>query len=203
MVALMGKNGAGKSTLLRILARISAPTDGSALFKGRNLFSGSATDRQGLLYIGHAPGLYPVLSARENLSLFAGFHNVQITPADIDEALALVGLLEQADDQIRIYSQGMLQRLKLCMAILIDWDLLLFDEPFAGLDAQGRVLVEGIFSEWRRQKRTMLLVVHDLDWAWDQCSRLVLLANGNIDSEFDLAEADQTAVRNIFREVVG
>ena len=72
--ALIGKNGAGKSTLLRILGKISTPEEGQIEVKGNDLFNGVAAHRQGIYYCGHAPGLYPSLTAGENLYYFSAFH---------------------------------------------------------------------------------------------------------------------------------
>ncbi len=202
-LALMGKNGAGKSTLLRVLARISSANGGSVDFDGNDILSGPAANRRGILYLGHAPGMYPALSARENLRLMAEFQGGNPSVEAIAQALATVGLQRQADDPIRIYSQGMLQRLKLALALLVDWKLLLFDEPFAGLDAQGRTLVDSVLADWRQQARTMVLVVHDFEWIWQNCSRLALLADGIIQAEFGIADDNRVAAEKLFRELVG
>ncbi len=73
-VALIGKNGAGKSTLLRIMAKISTPEEGQIKFNGKNILNGDASNRKGIYYCGHAPGMYPSLTASENLYYFSALH---------------------------------------------------------------------------------------------------------------------------------
>ena len=133
-----------------------------------------------MLYLGHAPGLYPGLSARENLAFAYRIYAQGDYNFSPDSVLKDVGLLRQADDPIKVFSQGMLQRLKLALAKTIDWKLLLFDEPFAGLDLQGRSLTQSFFDDCKSPERSLLLVVHDLEWALDHCSRIILLEKGKI-----------------------
>ncbi len=178
MVGLIGRNGVGKSTLLRILARISAPDRGQILFQGRDIFKGSALDRKGIHYLGHAPGLYPSLTAEENIHFALTFHGEKPAKASISEALERVGLTAQRRDPIRVYSQGMLQRLKVALANLLPWTLLLFDEPLTGLDTQGSQLVESLLKEWRTSHRALLMVAHDLEWVLTFCSRVLILEKG-------------------------
>ncbi len=203
ITALMGKNGVGKSTLLRVLARISAPNSGEIQFNGKALIKGAAQNRSGILYLGHAPGMYPVLSAVENLRLMCRLHGRQIDRKAIMTMLEKVDLVRQSDDPIKIYSQGMLQRLKLCLALLVDWDLLMFDEPFSGLDVQGRALTEEIFAEWKTANRTMLLVVHDFQWIWRLCNRLLIIDQGEIalDTPVNPSTKDKAAAE--FMRIVG
>jgi len=178
VVGLMGRNGVGKSTLLRILARISAPDRGKILFRGQNIFKGSALDRRGIHYLGHAPGLYPSLTAGENISFALTFHGEKPDQTRITAALDRVGLTAQRKDPIRVYSQGMLQRLKVALANLLPWTLLLFDEPLTGLDTQGSKLVESLLKEWRTPHRALLMVAHDLEWVLTFCSRVLILEQG-------------------------
>jgi len=202
IIALMGKNGVGKSTLLRILGRISTANSGEVKFAGKSLLKGDSENRRGILYLGHAPGMYPPLSAKENLGLFSRLYKSPTTEPGIEEVLEIVGLTKQADDPIRIYSQGMLQRLKLALAMLIDWKLLLFDEPFTGLDEQGRELVEKILRQWQSTNRTILLVTHDFEWSWQFCHRLVVINRGTIQYNFNIAETDINTARDQFRHLL-
>ncbi len=201
IVAIMGKNGVGKSTFLRILARISAPTKGRAKFKERDLFKGPSTNRRGILYLGHAPGLYSSLSAVENLILFSGIYETPVSQKTIYSVLDRVNLTAQATDPIKVYSQGMLQRLKLALALIIDWKLLLFDEPFTGLDVQGRGLTESILVDWKAEGRTIILVTHDFSWSWNFCSRVVFLDNGRVGSDYQTATDNYELADTRFKEL--
>ena len=109
VIALTGKNGAGKSTLLRILARISQPDGGTVIYNDVDIFKGKASARRGILYLGHEPGLYPSLSAIENIEFASRIHGAFPVAEDIDTTLKNFGLSEHIDDPIKIYSKGMLQ----------------------------------------------------------------------------------------------
>ena len=178
--ALIGKNGAGKSTLLRILAKISTPENGQVEFKGNNILNGVATHRQGIYYCGHAPGFYPSLSASQNLRYFSAFHGCNNQTEKISSAIQDYNLLDAIDEPVKVYSQGMLQRLKLVLIELIDWSLLLIDEPFNGLDMAGREFVKNKMQEWQNGKRCILFVDHDIERALDLSSRVMVLDQHSI-----------------------
>jgi len=202
VVGLIGRNGVGKSTLLRILARISAPDRGQILFQGRDIFKGSALDRKGIHYLGHAPGLYPSLTAEENIQFALTFHGEKPAKTSITEALERVGLTAQRKDPIRVYSQGMLQRLKVALANLLPWSLLLFDEPLTGLDTQGSQLVESLLKEWRTPHRALLMVAHDLEWVLTFCSRVLILEKGVLVVDELTEGAGKEALRKAYRDLM-
>ena len=203
IVAVMGRNGVGKSTLFRVLARISSPVNGEITFQGKSILKGSDSNRKGILYLGHAPGMYPPLSAVENLQLISAIYSSPVSQSEIMSALNRVGLTEQINDPIKIYSQGMLQRLKLALAILVDWKLLLFDEPFTGLDAQGRKFTEMILADWKQAGRTVMLVTHDFEWSWSFCTRIVILESGIIQYDFSPSDNGFSDAQNQFRKLIG
>jgi ABC-2 type transport system ATP-binding protein len=180
VVGLLGRNGAGKSTLLRIIAGLSSFDGGTVSINDQRVASTNYRARADFLYLGHAVGMYPVLSAVENLRYAAELYSVTPDAARIRSVLATVGLSRQQDEAIKVYSQGMLQRLKLALASLLPWPLLLFDEPFAGLDSQGRSFTDTVIQQWKRDGRTMLLVVHDLEWVLESCTRMLILDRGAI-----------------------
>lgn len=201
-VSIMGKNGVGKSTLLRIIARISAPDSGQILFKGQDLLNGPPETRKPLLYLGHHPALYPSLSAVENLTLALALRQLPENRERVISMLCELGLGNQMNDPIAIYSQGMLQRLKLALASLVDWELLLFDEPFAGLDAEGVERVNGFLCRWKKAGKGLVLVLHSLDRALEYCSRFLFLSDGNIGSDLQLDKTSEDDVKETFRTLL-
>lgn len=202
VVGLIGRNGVGKSTLLRILARISAPDRGQIFFRGRNIFKGSARDRRGIHYLGHAPGLYPSLTAEENIRFALTFHGETPTVSSVTAALERVGLTAQRKDPIRVYSQGMLQRLKVALADLLPWSLLLFDEPLTGLDTQGSQLVESLLTEWCTPHRALVMVAHDLEWVLTFCSRVLILEKGALAVDERTEGGGKDTLRKAYQEVM-
>ncbi len=199
----MGKNGVGKSTLLRILARISSPDGGEISFQDRDLLKGTPEVRNKILYLGHHPALYPSLSAVENMHLALELRgNTAVSISAVRDQLKALGLTRQINDPIGIYSQGMLQRLKLAQASLIDWELLLFDEPFSGLDAEGITRVQACLQDWKKSGKTMILVLHSVERALEHCSRFIFLSRGKIGADLTTIHEGRDPVMEAFQSLV-
>lgn len=179
-VIIMGKNGAGKSTLLRIIARIMACDKGEILFQNNDLLNGSPLVRQKLLYVGHASAMYTTLSAIENLQLALRLRGTPVEISRIQDQLNYYGLTNQSNDPISIYSQGMLQRLKLAYASLASWNLLLIDEPFSGLDTEGIALMNKSLHRWKKLGKSMMIVLHNQSRAEELGDRILRIKKGLI-----------------------
>ena len=158
-LAVLGPNGAGKSTLLRVLATLLRPHAGSCRVLGHELPGQAPAVRGRLGYLGHEPLLYRDLTGRENLLYQARLHGV---PRErVAERLAAVGVERRADEPVRVLSQGTVQRLAVARAVLHDPELLLLDEPRAGLDPAAAEQREPLIG--RASGRTRVLVTHDLE----------------------------------------
>tara|TARA_Y100000590_G_scaffold403969_1_gene491093 strand:- start:5537 stop:6220 length:684 start_codon:yes stop_codon:yes gene_type:complete len=181
-VGLVGKNGSGKSTLLRIVSRILFCDGGSIDWDGQSLLGSDVTLRRSLLYLGHEPGFYPALSASENLHYLADLYGVERSSALIAEKLEEVGLDSFRKGPIRNYSRGMLQRLLLAKALMLQWSLLLMDEPTTGLDSDGMELLSALIASWRKEGRSLLIISHDNAWISAHVDRMYVLEEGKIKS---------------------
>ncbi len=179
-VALLGKNGVGKSTLLRIIAKINAPDKGEVYFQNNNILKGKSSNRQGIYYCGHAPGLYPSLTAEENMHYFSLFHQTNPSSSLIKKTLMDYELISAIHKPVKFFSQGMIQRLKLAFIEIINWKLLLIDEPFTGLDLSGNAFVQKKFSAWHDDERIIMVVDHNLDRALGNTSRVLLIDGGKM-----------------------
>jgi len=155
-LAVFGANGAGKTTLLRILATLLRPHRGEAKVLGHPLPREGWAVRGKVGFLGHDPLLYRDLSARENLEFHARLHRVSFTR--VGELLDAVGLRSRADDPVHTFSRGMVQRTAVCRAVLHSPELLLLDEPFAGLDPGAAALVEPLIAGGTR-----VLISHDVE----------------------------------------
>jgi heme exporter protein A len=154
-----GPNGAGKTTLLRLIATAISPTYGSGSVLGFDLATQRTEIRRRIELLGHRTRLYEDLTGLENLRFTCTLYGID--PAIAPDALAWAGLSDAAAERVRGYSQGMRQRLALARAGMRTPELLLFDEPYAGLDAEARSLVDEVIGEAKASGRTVVLAAHD------------------------------------------
>ena len=162
-LVVTGANGSGKTTLLRLVVGLAAPTGGEVEV---------AADRGGLGFLGHEPLLYRDLTALENLDLYGRLYRVPERRERAGMLLERFGLWDVRAERVASYSRGMVQRLALCRALLHDPELLVLDEPFTALDAEGAELLD----RWLRElagSATVLLTTHDPE-------RVAPLASGRL-----------------------
>jgi heme exporter protein A len=159
VLLVRGPNGAGKSTLLRVIATALSPTYGSGAVLGFDLVSQREEIRRRTELLGHRTRLYEDLTAIENLRFACRVF--ELDPAGISGALERVGLTDVADQRVRDYSQGMRQRVAVGRALLRSPELLLLDEPYAGLDAEGKEIVDDAVRGAHAAGRTVVVATHD------------------------------------------
>lgn len=179
-VALLGPNGAGKTTFLRILASLSRPTAGVVRVGGYRLPQEAAAVRRALGVVSHQPLLYGDLTAEENLLFYARLYGLEEAGARVKEVLDLVGLEKRRHDLVRTFSRGMQQRLSIGRAVLHDPQVLLFDEPYTGLDQDACAMLDQILRAVAAQGRTIVMTSHDLARAEDLATRFDVLSRGRI-----------------------
>ncbi|HKG50407.1 MAG TPA: ABC transporter ATP-binding protein [Actinomycetales bacterium] len=158
-VWLRGPNGSGKSTLLRVVATALSPTFGTGTVLGDDLVRARDRIRARVEYLGHQTRLYADLTAAENLRFTCALYGLD--PRAVPGALAMTGLDAVGDVRVGAFSQGMRQRLALARAAMRDADLLLLDEPYAGLDVDARAIVDDLLTRARTLGRTVLLASHE------------------------------------------
>jgi heme exporter protein A len=199
LVALVGPNGAGKTTLLRMLATLHRPQTGLLTVFGHELPSRVDQVRAKIGYLGHDPLVYLDLTPWQNLRLFADLYGVDWNRSAIEDLLDRVGLLPRAYDVVRTFSRGMVQRLGVARMLLHDPQLLLLDEPYAGLDAPGATLLDAVIAEGR----TAVIVTHDVNWAAHHATRMMVLRGGRVVDTLVVADAtDPDAIVSRYRELV-
>ena len=152
-LAVFGANGAGKTTLLRILATLLRPHRGA------------------VRVLGHDPLLYRDLTARENLRFHARLHGVAF--ARVEELLDAVGMARRGDDPVHTYSRGMVQRVAVCRAVLHAPELLLLDEPLAGLDPGAAGAVAPLIAGGTR-----VVISHDVEHGLSEADMVLGLRGG-------------------------
>ncbi|QJC51329.1 ATP-binding cassette domain-containing protein [Paenibacillus albicereus] len=178
---LLGPNGAGKSTLLRLLAGMVAPTTGDALLRGSSV----RDFRRSGSRIGYLPQnirVLPQFSARQWLlhaASLQGGESAAERRRKVDEVLEQVNLLGEADLPARHYSYGMTKRLGVAQALLSAGDLLIVDEPTAGLDPEERIRLRRVLAE-AAATRVVLLSTHVLGDIGASCSEVIVLGEGRL-----------------------
>ena len=170
-MAVLGENGAGKTTLLRILATAMRPTSGQLQIAGLNAFREKRRLRHYLGYVAHSTGLYPALTAVENLEFFCDLQEVSRTR--VEEALEAVGLTAVAKRRASELSRGMQQRLTIARSILHEPRLLILDEPDASLGDDAGELLTRVMRD-----KTVILATHDHALANRLCQRTLVLRHG-------------------------
>ena len=177
-VSLLGINGAGKTTLIRILAALSKPTEGDILISGTPLKKNPNIIRRQIGVMSHFTFLYGDMSADENLKFYGNMFNVSDLKNKIEHLLEKVNLASRRYDLVRTFSRGMQQRLSLARAILHDPQILLLDEPFAGLDVNAEKLLTDLIHDYVASGITIFLTTHDIDYALQHSQRIFILKEG-------------------------
>ena len=179
---LLGPNGAGKTTLMRILATLLPPTEGTATVNGLDVHTEQAAIRRMLGYLPQEFGLYPNLAAWEFLDYLAILHGIRETSRRrqcIEKALSLTHLLEVANRRLSTFSGGMRQRVGIAQALLHDPQLLILDEPTAGLDPEERASFHILLSELSGD-RLVVLSTHIVSDVEAICQDVAIINQGRV-----------------------
>ena len=174
---LLGPNGAGKTTTVEILEGYRTRDGGEVEVLGEDPQRPSRNWRERVGVVLQSSSLYPVLTTRETLLVFAGYY---AKSRDVDEVLALVGLGEKADARVRTLSGGQKRRLDLGLALVADPDLIFLDEPTTGFDPAARRTAWETVRSLRGLGKTVLLTTHYLDEAEQLADRVAVLREGRI-----------------------
>jgi heme exporter protein A len=190
-LAVFGANGAGKTTLLRILASLLRPHRGTARVLGRELPREGWAVRGRVGLLGHDPLLYRDLTARENLRFHARLHAVGFDR--VEALLEAVGMARRADDPVHTYSRGMVQRVAVCRAVLHAPELLLLDEPLAGLDPGAAAAVAPLIAGGTR-----VLISHDVEHGFAEADTVLGLRGGRVAFLEPVAQVAAADVRALY-----
>jgi ABC-2 type transport system ATP-binding protein len=213
---LVGPNGAGKTTLLGLLLGLAVADGGSLEIHGVPAGRAQAAP-DGVAGFVDGPGLYPSLTARQNLAALAALRGLDARTAGVDEVLADVGLTDVARDRVRGFSLGMRQRLGLAAALLTRPRLLVLDEPTNGLDPAGQAHMHGVLTRLAAEGTAVLLSSHRMDDVGALCSEVTLLRTGRVafsgpveklsaesgDLDYRLVTSDPDAARRLAQAAPG
>ncbi|MBA2564275.1 MAG: heme ABC exporter ATP-binding protein CcmA [Gemmatimonadetes bacterium] len=178
-IALLGPNGAGKTTLLRVAAGLMAPTSGRLVVDGSPR-AAAVRLRRKVGYVGHQGLLYDTLTARQNLAFFARLYGAGGAERRSREMLRRFGLERHAERRVASFSRGMRQRLALARALLHAPDILLLDEPYTGLDAEGAQLLNRELAGLLENGAALLLATHRFEVPLALAADVAVLAGGEL-----------------------
>jgi len=204
--AVVGPSGCGKTTLLRILAGLEEPTSGRVAVATR----GGSRDRVAMVF--QEQSIYPWMRVRENVAV--GLHGLGLdrarAKAKVDEQLALVGLSGFAESYPHQLSGGMKQRVSIARAFASEREVLLMDEPFAALDEQTKIGLQGeLLRIWERTRKTVVFITHGIEEsvALSDCVYVMTARPGRIHARVEIPfprPRDVVALRGdpVFGELV-
>jgi len=201
-VALLGPNGAGKTTFLRVLATLSRPSMGQVKVAGHQLPDEAAHVRAKLGVVSHMPLLYPDLTAEENLRFYGRMYGIGNMEARISEVLEMVGLENRRKDLVRTFSRGMQQRLAIGRAVIHDPEVMLFDEPYTGLDQDASEMLDDVLRSVAAEGRTVVMTSHDLVRAEDLATRFDILSRGVITASATRKELQNSNLLTFYRQAL-
>ena len=186
VIGLLGPNGAGKTTLMRILFGVLAPEAGTVEWRGRHA---TEADRRSWGYMPQERGLYREMRVLDLLTWIAQLHGLdKATGAKrAGELLDRLDLGDRRRDKVQELSGGMAQRVQLAAAMVHEPDVLVLDEPFAGLDPTAVAFLAGVILDHVRSGRLLLLSSHQLDLVEDLCETITLVHRGKVVLQGDVA----------------
>lgn len=191
ILGYIGPNGAGKTTTMKIICNLCKADSGSVLI-------GDGTEGVRLGVVFDYNGLYPNLTARENLQFFWKLYNRSDKEKRLDHFLDLVGLSDVMDQRVKFFSKGMARRLVLARTLIHEPNLLLMDEPFDGLDVESQYLMTRFLKQWvKEENHGILFTSHNMKEIQEFCSRIILLRNGSISMQGTVEELLQAHFRGI------
>src|SRR2546422_4567204 len=179
---LLGPNGAGKSTTVGILTTRVRPTNGQAWIGEHDVWAQQVAVKQLIGVVAQRPHLDFPLTAREILIFHGAYFGIdsQKRAERADALLNRFKLSDRADQMVRGFSGGMMQRLSIARAMMHDPEVLFLDEPSAGLDPQTRLLLWEIIREYNHSGKTILLTTHNMEEADVLCQRLAIIDHGRV-----------------------
>jgi len=177
VVALLGPNGAGKTTTLRALEGYCAPTSGTAKVSGLDPLRDHGEVVKLLGVMPQGGGIYPALRVKETLNLFASYYE---HPRSTEELAELLGLTHLERTAWRRLSGGEQQRLSLALALVGNPSIVIVDEPTAGVDPEGRLVIREVIATLRAQGVAILMTSHELSEVAVSADRLVFLSHGRV-----------------------
>jgi len=196
---LLGPNGAGKTTLISMLAGLSRPTSGTVSVHGFDVQGDYAQARRHLGIVPQELVFDPFFNVRESLRIQSGYFGIKKNDAWIDELLHSLGLADKANANLRQLSGGMKRRVLVAQALVHKPQVIVLDEPTAGVDVELRQTLWQFVAKLNKQGSTVLLTTHYLEEAEALCNRIAMLKQGRVIALDRTSELLKAAASNVLR----
>jgi sodium transport system ATP-binding protein len=209
ITGLLGPNGAGKTTLLRMLATLVIPDRGNARVGELDVVRDRYAVRRRIGVLSDARGLYPRLTARENIRYYGRLHRLDGAPLEkrIDQLVSILGLQSIADRRAQGFSQGEKMKTAIARALVHDPDTILLDEPTNGLDIMSVRSLREQLKGLRAAGKCLLFSSHVMQEVAALCDRIVILGKGRVVAEGTAAElvarSDASSLEDAFVGLLG
>ena len=209
ITGLLGPNGAGKTTLLRMLATLMIPEAGSARIDGHDVVRDRYAVRRRIGVLSDARGLYPRLSARENIRYYGALHGLvgDTLDARVDELVRALGIAGIADRRAQGFSQGERMKVAIARALVHDPQAILLDEPTNGLDIMSIRALRSLLRELRANGKCLLFSSHVMQEVSALCDSIVILGRGRVIATGTAAElllqSGESSLEDAFVRLLG
>ena len=191
---LLGPNGAGKTTMMRMIMNIIAPDSGEILYNG---IERRKTRRLHFGYLPEERGLYPRSTVLDMLIYFGTLNDLSRRKAEVEAIRYLdrLGMVDFTETQVSQLSKGMQQKIQFVAAFLHDPDVLILDEPFAGLDPLNQVVLHEILDEYKKNKKILIISTHQMEQAERLCDHICLINQARV-----ILDGNISAIKKKYRE---
>lgn len=196
-----GPNGAGKTTLLMILSTLVKLSEGDIRISSLNYHEHKDLIRQMVGLVSHSDYLYENLTAYENLYFFASLYDVGNVKERVEYLLDKMGMYNRRDDLVRSYSRGMKKRISIARSLVHDPAIVLFDEPFSGLDQKAIKTFSEILTWMKSNNRTVILTTHNIRYIWRLSDRIGIMNEGKIENTVEYSDSMEEQAEELYRTV--
>jgi ABC-2 type transport system ATP-binding protein len=203
ILGYLGPNGAGKSTTVKMLTGILAPTSGRILIDGLNVVENSLSIKQRIGYVPESGGLYESLTGFEFLQLVGRLYHLEedVITHKATEFFRLFDLMAAMDQRLSGYSKGMKQKVLISSALIHNPDLIFFDEPLSGLDANSMLIFKELVRHLAEQGKTIFYCSHVLDVVERLCKRVIIVHQGKIVADAQVEKLKEVTAQKSLEDV--
>ncbi len=209
IIGYIGPNGAGKSTTVKILLGLISNFKGTVSVMGEDISSGNVEYKRKIGYVPETAEIFDNLTAREYITFLGQMYGMKYEETDIkaQKLMALFGIEQVYDARITSYSKGMKQKVLIISSLIHNPDILFFDEPLSGLDANSVMVFKEIMSNLAQQGKTIFYSSHIMEVVEKLSDRIILINNGSIvaDGTFEQLkhQSSEGSLEEIFNQLTG